>query len=388
MHMRHTLARTTVVLLIAAGLATVAPGGAHAADPQFCADGRPAPCLVSILRDGSPVDPVTYSGFVDTYTPPDDDHNTGFTLLKNGSDDLAGEVGHVFTVTLDTGTIQPRIVSGWGVDGHAVRIDDGDGTWQVEVTLEPAEMLMSCDGEACPVIAPDYALRVRAGVHVDDATWYAAGGGDPDALTGLDEFSNVNLLWYPPTITVDSAGVVTMDIAMKNSHFYPDGTTVFLGHANIRLPNHVLRDLYGIPDPGTMAPGSFVSTSTSGTVTSAPTGPGDGWDIVMDGMTFSKQHLRLTRGVITPTRPRDVRAVRVNAHRGKVFGASSPRGAKVRGYAARCVAGRHVVTGSATTSPVVVSGLHTGRRYECRITARSKAGPSRASAVVVLPARG
>ena len=253
-------------------------------------------------------------------------------------------------------------------------------------------MLMSCTSSGggaitCPAEAAAANHIQYIVARIDDGYWFGDTDAERDRMWGLEAYSDINLFWYPPAITVASDGVVTMDFLMMNSHSYFGGAT-FYGHANVRLTNNVLRELYGIPNPETMTPGSFTSTTTSGTVTSTPEAGDAAWLVTLDGVTFSKQHLRLTRGVITPTRPRAVRTVRVNAHRGKVFGASSPRGAKVRGYAARCVAGRHVVTGSATTSPVVVSGLHTGRRYECRITARSKAGPSRASAVVVLPARG
>ncbi|MFN8195262.1 MAG: fibronectin type III domain-containing protein [Nocardioidaceae bacterium] len=380
------LALPVTGVLVAAGLLLLPTPPAGAVLSPYCAD-VPAPCIDSVLRDGAPVDPSAYSASIDTYTPPEDAHNTGFTMTKAGSFDMSGEVGHVFTVTMDTGTIKPRIVSGWGTDGHAVRTNDGDGTWHVTVTFEPAEMLMSCIGEVCPTTAPADTQRVEANVHVDDASWYADGGGDPEDLTGLDVFSNINLLWYPPAITVDPSGVVTMTVEMTNSHFYPDGSTVFLGHANIRLPNHVLRDLYGIPDPATMTPGSFVSTTTSGTVSSAPTAPGDAWDVVLDGVTFSTQHLRLKRGVIVPTRPGKLDATRVSGRKGKVWGSSAPRGALVRGYVARCEAGSHVVTARSDASPVVVTGLHAGRRYDCRVTAQSKAGPSKRSAVVVIPAR-
>jgi len=371
-------------LLLAATLLAVPAAPAQAADPQFCSDGRAAPCLETILRDGAAVDPLVYSAMVDLYTPPEDAHNTGFTLLKNGSYQLTGELGHTFSVTMNTGSIKPRVVSGWGIDGAADRSFDGSD-WHVTVTVQPADMLMSCIDTACPTTATAETHYTQVGVHVDDASWYADGGGDPDALNGIDVFSNVNLLWYPPAITVDPAGVVTMDVAMKNSHFYPDGTTVFLGHAMIRLPNQVLHDLYGIPNPATMTPGSLVSTATSGTTTSTPSG--GGWDIVLDGMTFSKQHLRLTTGTIVPTRPGKLDAARTGVRRGKVFAASSARGAKVTGFSARCVAGSDVVTASAKASPVVVTGLRAGRAYDCRVRALSKAGPSPASAVVRIPGR-
>lgn len=390
--MRPFLARSAVGLLVVAGLSAATPSPSQAASPQYCDAGRPAPCLVSVLRDGVAVDRTAYLATVDGYTGSDNDHNTGFTLNKAGMYGLGpAEMGHVFTVTMDTGTIVPRIVQGWGTDGHATRIDDGDGTWQVTLRIEPADMLMSCTTDPgtgtphCPATAdPSDNIQYING-HIDDAYWFGATDTERQRMWGMEAYSNINLFWYPPAITV-AGGVVTMDYAMMNSHSYAGGAT-FYGHANVRLTNNVLRQLYGIPNPETMTPGSFTSTATSGAVTSAPEPGGDAWAITLDGMTFSKQHLRLTRGTIVPTRPTGVAAKRLAIHRGKVWGISTPRGAKVTGYVVTCERGSEVLRATGRTSPITITGLRAGRAYECQIKALSKAGPSRNSVVVRLPAR-
>ena len=52
--MRQLVVRTSATLLLAAGLTVVAPHTAVAADPQYCDEGRAAPCLVSVTRTGCP----------------------------------------------------------------------------------------------------------------------------------------------------------------------------------------------------------------------------------------------------------------------------------------------------------------------------------------------
>ena len=85
---------------------------------------------------------------------------------------------------------------------------------------------------------------------------------------------------------------------------------------------------------------------------------------------------------ITPTRPTQVSATRTGPGRGFVdFEPSSPRGAKVTGYAGRCVSGRHVVTASADNI-VRFTGLKADKGYDCKVRAKSKVGPGPWSDVV------
>jgi hypothetical protein len=159
----------------------------------------------------------------------------------------------------------------------------------------------------------------------------------------------------------------------------------------MRIPNGVLRDLYGVPDPATMTDGSFASTSTSGSVSSYQEAGDDAWRIDLTDVTFSRQHLKLKRGVITPTRPAATKATRLAATTGRVaYHLATPRGAKVTGHDVRCVSpGGHVVTAlkQGNSGPVPVVGLHRNTSYICKVRARSQAGPSTWSLGVRLPAK-
>ena len=49
-------------------------------------------------------------------------------------------------------------------------------------------------------------------------------------------------------------------------------------------------------------------------------------------------------------------------------------GARPTGYAGRCVSGQHVVTASADNI-VRFTGLKAGKAYDCKVRAKSEAGP-------------
>jgi hypothetical protein len=231
---------------------------------------------------------------------------------------------------------------------------------------------------------------IRMGI--SDAWWHGDSEAQRDKLWGLESYSNINLFWYPPSITLSPEGLVTMTFAMQNSHQWTDGTGthLFTGNAHLRLPNNVLKKLYGIPDPQTMTPGSFTTTSTSGSISSYQESGDDAWRVDLTGVTFSQRYLRLRRGTIVPTRPTNVRAVRVTPYRGRVaFAPARPRGARVTGYRATCrvLNGTHTRSATATRSPVVVTRLKAGRPYTCRVRALSRAGAGTLSVGVRMRAR-
>lgn len=389
--MTRRLGRALALLgLLSAGLVALSASPAQA-DYRWCADvADVGPCIVSATRDGVEITDHTAVNR-DEYDIPsgDADHYTGWTLTSL----TTADVGHTYVVTMNTGNIKPRIVSGWGANGHATRYQNLSGDWISTISLKPVEMLMSCNNPSppyCPFTAAPGDNRVQGQVSISDAYWYDSDPAVADHLDGLEQYSNINLFWYPPTITTSSTGVVTMDFLMENSH--EDSThTTFQGQANVRLPNKVLREFYGIPNPETMVDGSFASTTTSGTVSSYQETGDDAWRIDVSAVTFSKQHLKLKRGTITPTRPTITRTTRVSATSGRIaYSLSKPRGAKVTGYDARCVsAGGHVVTKTKTTptSPISVGGLKRGTSYTCKVRARSKVGPSTWSLGVKLAAR-
>ena len=372
------------------------------------ATGGAAPCIVSAKKDGAdllvfPDGP--YEVVVDGYSGDDVNHYTGFTIFGLGESDL----GHSFEVVMKT-HIKPRVVSGWGAEGRTVRSGsaDPDGAWTVKVTMKPVKMLNSCDGAGdpfCPSTADSSDVRYEAHAEVSDGSWFSGDSSEWDQINGLDQFSNINLFWYPPTITTSSTGVVTIDWEMQNSRYWPDGTTLFKGFANVRLPNSVLRRVYGIPNPESMVDGSFTGIASSGSVTSYQESGDDAWRVDLSNATFTfvsprttpgkatpqPAHLRLKRGTITPTRPAITKTARLSATSGRIaYSLSKPRGAKPTGYDARCVsASGHVVTKTKTTptSPISVGGLKRGTSYTCKVRARSKVGPSVWSLGVKLAAR-
>lgn len=368
--------------LVGGLLVAVLTPPAQAAPVHYCADGKPAPCLVSVLRNGTPVDRSVYVATVDGFQDPTEaKHTTGFTLNKTGvTRGLGpGELGSIFTVTMKTGTIKPRVIDGWGRNGRSTRYVDGDGDWAVKIVVKPADMLMSCSG--APIVCDETAEPEDhisyVVMRISDAWWHGSSERVRDQMWGLESYSDIQLFWYPPSITTSSTGVVTLDFLMQNAHNYPDGST-FHGTANMRIPNQVLRDLYGIPAPETMTDGSFTSTSTSGSVASYQETGDDAWRVDLTGATFSRQHLKLKRGVITPTRPDVTRTKRVSAGAAQLsFVTSKPRGARVKGYQVRCVSGGgHVVQALKTTtrSPVSISGLRRGAAYTCKLRAKSQVG--------------
>lgn len=389
---------TLLSLLVAPLVVASSTQPAKAADPQYCDEGKVAPCIVTAKRDGVDVVRSVYQVSVDTYTPPDDLHETGFTITKAGVSPYglgADELTHSFEVTMNTGTIVPRVVDGLGIDGSTQRWF-ADGHWNVRITVKPADMLAGCyfdvgvGDTVCPTTATSENVRQYINMRVSDATWYSTIESEKDTLYGLESYSNIELFWYPPNITVSPAGVVQMDFLMQNSHEYADGTD-FIGSAKMRIPNRTMRGLYGIPNPDTMVDGSFTSTTTSGSVSSEQDLADSSWRINLTGATFSEQHLRLKRGVIVPTRPTNLVATRIDAHTGKVaFTKATARGALPTGYKIRCVSGGgHVVTNTKTTptSPIRIGGLRRGVGYDCRVRATSKAGLGTWSIVERMPAR-
>jgi hypothetical protein len=311
----------------------------------------------------------------------------------------------VWRIHLRLGTWTPRIVFLHGDDLTAKRINNGDGTFDLDITGSPAHLTTfvtstgdgGCDQSVWPWDCPETAdgERYYWGADISDNGQWT----DPDqreAFYGFDYATNIEATDIPPQVVNDSTtGLPQLLVNLANPHFYTDGTTVFDGHVHMRIPNKFLRVVYGIDDPASMT-SSGLSADYTGADTSAGTttisqDPGDDAMLVdATGLRFSAKRLHVRVGNITPTRPRDVRAKRVAVHRGKIaFDRSHSRGSKVIGYTAKCVArtGSDVETARGSDSPVVVRGLTAGVAYDCKIRARSKAGPSRWSGVDRMPGR-
>ena len=389
--------------LLGAGLAAVPTSSttpqADAAGPSpWCVSGRPAPCLERLWRDGVELtssDPTYSFLFLEDegWTPPEGGFWWEFT--KNGGYDMgSAESGHTFRALVNTGGVEPRTTFGFA-EGVEVAFlpNTGDGH-RVDLTVEPVSMIFSCRVDSlgtttCPHTGlPGDTIEAMAYGTVDNASWW----GEPairDQVKGLELFTNVHVVSTPPEFSVASDGTTAMTVLLQNSHEYSDGT-LFQGFADYRVPHRLLREAFGIPDPGTMT-GSSLVTTVSGTTAPAAFGQdGDAVTVGIDPITFSKRRVRVETGTITPTRPTAVHATRVSEGAARVaFDASAPRGARVRGYTAQCQrpGGADRETDSAAASPVRVAGLEAGRAYECRVRARSAAGPSTWSPWVAVPRR-
>jgi hypothetical protein len=174
----------------------------------------------------------------------------------------------------------------------------------------------------------------------------------------------------------------------------------------------MLHDSFGVPDPSTMDASSLTGTVNGSTTAATFTvthdadrgGLGGGLFVDVTGINFPtgssaraqavivpKRLIKVRRGVITPRRPTNLVATRIDAHTGKVaFTKAAARGALPTGYKIRCVSGGgHVVTNTKTTptSPIRIGGLHTGVGYDCKVRATSKAGPGTWSTIVRMRAR-
>lgn len=368
------LVATTLVVL---------PGAPASADPSdWCsAPGATAPCIVSVRRDGVAVpstDPTWQVDLVEF----DPGHDVQWNLQESGAYELTPAAAGRWEVTLDVGTMRPRVNFGTGRLGDVERVDDGDGTWTVTMSAEPTVVAEGCAASPypwpCPTTATDQDLRLASQL-LDWHFWT-----DPTqraAFFGVDFWTNVEVTSFPPGVTYDDAtGVAAMRLDFGAPHFETDGTTPYRGHFEAVLPNDFLRENFFIPDPGTMTPSGLLVAgagpiSSTSVVKATPASP---IEIEVTDMTFSVRKLRVRTGTVVPTRPKNLRASRVTARKARIgFDKARPRGAKVKGYKARCVSpGGEVETGrrDRNRSPVTVSGLRRGVRYTCRVRALSKVG--------------
>ncbi|HSJ20713.1 MAG TPA: fibronectin type III domain-containing protein [Nocardioidaceae bacterium] len=391
--------------LVGSGLVTAGTtgGAAVAADAElgWCAT-SPAPCIVSATREGATVtasDPAWGVGGT-SFTRSGSRTISFHVENKAGPDPFElgpGALDDRWVITLDTGTLVPRVVTGHGKDATTTRTADGDGTYHLTVRATPVLVVEDCHASVWPWTCDTTATKERIGYLdgqvTDYGTWTDV--AQRNAMYGLDYWTDITVTSVPPEIVPDLAsGEELLLVRMAAPHFRTDGTTLFKGSSELRIPNAFLKESYGIPNPATMTGVSLapVVSGGVGTIRVSQSAAGDAMLVDVEDVTFSTRVLRVRRGTIVPTRPTNGRAVRVAPHRGRVaFTKSRPRGAKVIGYRARCVAvrGTHVVTATKTvpTSPVVVRKLRSGRAYDCKVRATSRAGASPWSTAVRMRAR-
>jgi hypothetical protein len=395
--MRSRLTRLlTLLSLLVAPLAVASSTQTAQAGPgiyaeRWCAAPNPAPCLVSVKRNGVSLtvsDPnfaVQSTGKLST----GDFDYFGFLVAQIGATPLS--TGDTWEFEFDTGTLDPNYMEGFAGVPDMDRIVDpeADGTYHVRYTAKPIVYTYGCDTASpvwpWPCTAAATSEEVKLSVEVQDRN---------------DEFARFFSAQSPQGVNgifLETAldGSRYLSSEMVNSHFRADGTTVFQGEVRFRIPYAMLHDSFGVPDPSTMD-----ATSLSGTVNGSTTAAsfhvwhdpdGGGMFVDITGLTFSKKVIKVKRGVITPRRPTNLVATRIDSHTGKVaFTLAKARGAKPTGYKIRCVSGGgHVVTNTKTTptSPIRIGGLRTGVGYDCKVRATSKAGPGTWSTVVRMRAR-
>lgn len=322
----------------------------------------------------------------------DGEHGFGFNVqyFDGGSGTLNLPNPDVeYSVVIDTGTQRIKNVEGWASEGAVSRSFADPDHKLLTVTAHPAHFLHSClyddniNGFACPyTAAAEDEVNWLSFVAGDGFQWY-----EGDASDGVYVFTNVDVGGQNPPNFIQDTGTLLFEL--QNSHRNAALET-FHGEGTIRLPNAYVRELWGVPDPATMTSTSLAATlgSGTGTIDIAQESGNDAMVITLSDVTFSKRKLKVTLGTITPTRPKVSTAKRTTANKAKVtFSKAKPRGAKVRGYQVKCVAGKQVVTAKGKLPAVVVPGLSAGRGYDCRVRALSKAGAGKYSKPKHLAAR-
>lgn len=352
---------------------------------SFCSEG-PAPCIVSATRDGTPVtsaDPTW--NFVLTSYNVGKSREVRWIVQKDGSFELGLDaLDDVWVVTVNTGTVVPRVVFAYGAEATVARLASPN---RVTVTASPVRMT---DNDECdptwPWSCPHQAMNDFDGYLDAIITDYGAWSdtAQRESMYGMDYTTNIGLTSIPPEIVNDPAtGRERLLIRLANHHLYSDAS-LFQGFAHLRIPNLFLRRVYGIDHPASLT-GAGLDTAGAGsaaTVSVLPEPGGGAMLVDITDMTFSRKRLRISRGVITPTKPKNVRARRSGKRVRLRFTEATPRGSKITGYRAACVRGTSALTGRSNRSPVVVKNLRPGARYTCRVRALSKAGPGRWSAKV------
>ncbi len=361
------------------------------------------PCIASATLNGTDLHTLgptwTISGQASTING---SQEVSIALMHDGDYELgAGSLDDVVVVNLRTGGLVPRLVSGKGRDTSVERGGSGSAQ-EVAVTGTPVVVSGQCDQSVWPWVCPEWTgtdpendrewVGTFGFVVSDYGAWTDA--TQREAFYGMNYFTNVAATSVPPEIVNDpTTGADMLLVRLANRHYRSDLTTVVHGHGELRIPNAFLREVYGIPNPALMT-GSSLSPSLSGgepgTLTSTQETGHQAMLVTYDNVEFSARKLRVRTGTITPTRPTQVSATRTARHRGFVdFDPAKVRGAKVTKYVGRCVAttrGDHVVRAS-SKNIVRFRGLHKGTAYDCKVRAKSKAGPSKWSKPARMPRR-
>ncbi len=207
--------------------------------------------------------------------------------------------------------------------GQPVSVTDQDGC-----TFPPG-------GPTCTSVAPGPSSAILQGEISDyNYTNYSDPSYPPgfvDSFDGMEMYTNIAETSLPPNLMVVD-GQNELELDLTDHHFLHDGTTVVHGDFYLRIPAAFLSTYWGINDPSTLSTdGLNASIGAGGGTLAVTVEPGNAAvDVQISGMTFSRRHLKIKLGVVTPRGPKNVKARRVSGTTAKVtFTKSRPRGQKV-----------------------------------------------------------
>jgi hypothetical protein len=388
---RRTSGILATIALIASGLAvlgtSVPPAGAAEPVIPYCL-GSSAPCLDSFKHDGTDVNPDLYRIVWNEKAPGAGFYSWIFEKYDGAAwraDMGDNEIGHTFTATFAFGSFNPRIVGGQAFpEGSApVQWFGPAGSYRVKISASPVYRVSDCyypsgsDIPTCPSTAgPDDETHGYLSEVVNNARWFGGTEAEHQKISGFYNLRNTDIGEGSPVIDTDPVtGNQQLVFTLANAHEDAEHVT-FHGFQHLRLPNRMLREVYGIPDPDTMTARSLTTVINGGvgTIVIRPDAGHAAMLIDVTGVTFSRRVVKVRLGIIVPTKPTHLVGSRHRSTAKIYFAASQARGARPTGYLTRCTSGQIVKNVRTKYRVAYLRGLVVGRRYTCKSRAISKAG--------------
>jgi hypothetical protein len=381
-HRRWTAAFAAVAL-VTGFLSLAGPVAQASGFAPLCSDpsATGVVCLVSATRDG-----VDESSRVYVAT----DTSLGWWLgtyyvgnISGGNDLGVSELGHTWTITINTRANVPRVSSVYGTPGTVQRSVSGPDHI-IAITTTPVKFANNnyCNQTTavCPVQSPQDWTLLQG--EVDDPRWAPYSTVSPSAWDGANTWTNIEETFFPPILGPGGS----LSVEVSNSHLWQDGTLVH-GFLVQELPYTLLKAVMGVDDPASLSGSGVVTTISaggSGTFTVTLNDAVGILTVAASNITFSKRVVTIKHGVIVPRAGVVSRAYRTATHTTvdvRVLRGVS-RGSRVLGYQVRCLryVGIHLTTVryGTSTSPsrllIAVGRVPTGGRVVCEVRARSKAG--------------
>lgn len=297
-------------------------------------------------------------------------------------------------IRINTGSMKPRAVSGVTRNNDYSVAPSSFGGNRLTVTFKPAPIAWRWDFETGPkTCVPNdcgdnttIAELVSDGFFNGYATDLVGSGLDPREIshrTGM--VTGTNAQWPPADLPPDyNPDTNSIDIQLANAHLKAPGVLA-TGHYEAFLPNAFLIHELQVPDPSTLAGGSFTvsrvgtSTTYSYVVTHEP----GGVRIRIPSITFSSPKLRIRPKPSVPGKPRWGSVRRATATKVKLsfWRPYADGGPSIDAYQGRCRRGtapwKYV---KASASPIYIGNL-SRRTVDCQVRAHNRIGWGRWNAV-------